>query len=86
MESAAEVLIIILSVTLSIFLIVAIVLFVYLIRLSSEIQKVAEATHRTVDEIESTVKSASKLISPVFVAELIGGYIKRFTKQSKKKR
>lgn len=84
MSTAAEILVIILSVVLAIFLIVGIVLLVYLIRLSAEIRKIATSASRTVDSIESAVSGASKWVSPVFMAELIGRYMRKFTKQSKK--
>jgi hypothetical protein len=84
MSPAAEILVIILSVVLSIFLIVAIILVVYLIRLSAEIRRITASAQKTVDHIESAVAGVSRIISPVSVADMIGRYIKKFTKQSKK--
>ena len=83
MSPAAEILVIILSVFLAIFLVVAIILGIYLIRLSAEIRKIASSAQKTVDHIESAVNGASRLVSPMFVADLIGKYIKKFTKKSK---
>jgi hypothetical protein len=85
MSGAAEILVIILSIVLAIFLIVGIILLIYLIRLSAEIRRIAQSAQKTVDHIESAVGSASRLISPVFVADLIGRYIKKFTKKSSRK-
>lgn len=85
MSPAAEILVIILSVFLAIFLIIGIILGIYLIRLSAEIRRIAEAAHKTVDNIESAVSGAAKLVSPAFVAGIIGKYIKKFTNQSKKR-
>ena len=85
MSSAAEVLVIILSIVLVIFLIAGIVLLIYLIRLSAEIRKIAASAQKTVDSIETAVSGASRMISPMFVADLIGRYIKKFTNQGKKK-
>lgn len=84
MSPAAEILVIILSVFLAIFLVVAIILGIYLIRLSAEIRRIAESAQKTVDHIESAVNGASRLISPMFVADLIGRYIKKFTNKAKK--
>lgn len=84
MSPAAEILVIILSVFLAIFLVVAIILGIYLIRLSAEIRRIAESAQKTVDHIESAVGGATRIISPMFVADLIGRYIKKFTKKSKK--
>ena len=80
MDTAAEILVIILSVVLAIFLVLAIILVIYLIRVSVEIRKITEATRRTIDTIESTVEGAAKLTSPVFVAQFLGKYIKRAVK------
>jgi uncharacterized protein YoxC len=84
MSSAAEVLVIILAVVLSVFLIVGIILTIYLIRLSAEIRRIAESAQKTVDHIESAVSGVSRIASPMFVAELVGRYIKKFTNSSKK--
>lgn len=81
MSSAAEILVIILAVVLSVFLIVAIVLAIYLIRLSAEIRKVAQSASRTADHIESAVSDATRLLSPVFIANLFGQAFKKFTKK-----
>lgn len=84
MSSAAEVLVIMLAIVLVIFLIVGIILLIYLIRLSAEIRKVAQSAGRTVDHIENAVEGVTKIASPMFVADLIGRYIKKFMKRSKK--
>lgn len=84
MSPAAEILVIILSVFLAIFLLLGIILFIYLIRLSAEIRRVTEATRRTVDSIESAVTGFTRVTSPIFIAEFIGRYVKKFMKKSKK--
>jgi len=84
MSSAAEILVVILSIVLAIFLIVSIILVIYLIRLSAEIRKIAQSAQKTVDSIESAVGGVSRLVQPVFIAQLVGKYIKKFTKQSKR--
>ncbi len=80
MNTAAEILVIILSVVLSVFLILAIILIIYLIRVSAEIRKITESARHTMDSIETTVVSAGKLTSPVFVAQFLGKYIKRMAR------
>jgi accessory gene regulator protein AgrB len=84
MGSAAELLVIILAVVLSVFLIVGIILTIYLIRLSAEIRRIAKTAAHTVDSVESVVSSVTKLTSPLFIAEIVGRYIKKFAKTSKK--
>ncbi|HRN97284.1 MAG TPA: hypothetical protein PLZ58_02445 [Candidatus Saccharibacteria bacterium] len=84
MSSAAEILVIILSVFLAIFLALAITLTIYLIVLTKQIRRVTKSAERTVGHIESTVSGISKVTSPLFVAEIIGRYIKKFKKSASK--
>jgi len=84
MSSAAEILVIILSIVLAIFLVVGIILLIYLIRLSAEIRRIAATAQKTIDDVGSTVSSIAKLTSPMFVADLVGKYIKKFTKKTKR--
>jgi len=79
MENAAEILVIILSVTLSVFLIVAIILGIYLIKLTSEIRKITKSAQNTVDHIDTAVTNVTRLTSPMLVAEMISKYIKKFS-------
>ncbi len=83
MSTAAEVLVIILSVFLAFFLILGVMLTIYLIKLTREIRNVTQAAGRTVGTIESVVSGAAKLTSPLFMAELINKYLKKFKKGKK---
>lgn len=83
MNIATEILVVILSIFLFIFLVVGIVLTIYLIKLTRDIRKVTESAGRTVTNLESIVSGASKLVSPLFIAELVGKYIKKFKKSKK---
>jgi uncharacterized protein YoxC len=83
MDIAMEILVIILSIFLAIFLILGIILSIYLIKLTRNIRQVTEAAGRTVNTIESAVAGASKIASPLFMAEIIGRYIKKFKKSKK---
>lgn len=84
MDQAAEILVIIVSCVLSIFLIVGITLGIYLIKLTSEIRRLAKSAQDTVSHIDSAVVGVSRLTSPVFIAELVNRYIKKFTSKTKK--
>jgi uncharacterized protein YoxC len=84
MSSASEILVIILSVFLAIFLLLGIILSIYLIKLTKDIREVTQSATRTVNNIESAVGGVAKLTSPLFVAEMIGRYIKKFKKSEKK--
>ena len=84
MSTAAEILVIIVSSVLSIFLIISIILGIYLIKLTAEIRRLAKTAQNTVDHIDTAVTGVSKIASPIFVAEVVGKYIKKFTKKGKK--
>ncbi|MCD8561619.1 hypothetical protein LRY29_00915 [Candidatus Saccharibacteria bacterium] len=83
MSSAAEILVIIVSSVLSIFLVVAIILGIYLIKLTAEIRRLTKTAQNTVDHIDSAVVGVSRITSPIFFAEVIRKYIKKFTKKEK---
>ena len=85
MSTAAEILVIIVSGVLSIFLIVSIILGVYLIKLTAEIRRLTSSAQSTVSHIDSAVVGVKKLTSPMFVAEMVGKYIKKFSNKSKTK-
>lgn len=85
MSPAAEILVIILSIFLFIFLLVGIILTVYLINLTRKIRKITNSAERTVDNIETAVSGATKFISPIFIAEMIARIIKKFKKSKKEK-
>lgn len=86
MSSAAEILVIILSSFLGLFLLLAIILTIYLILLTRQIRRVTQSAERTAHHIESTVSGISKITSPLFVAGIVGRYIKKFTKSNKSKK
>lgn len=85
MDQAAEILVIIVSSVLSVFLVVAIILGIYLIKLTAEIRNLAKTAQNTVSHIDSAVVGVSKLTSPLFVAEMVNRYIKKFTTKKGKK-
>lgn len=80
MNSAAEVLVVILSVFLGLFLILAITLTIYLINLTRQIRKVTNAAERTVGNLESVISGITKVISPMVVAEMITKFVKKIKK------
>lgn len=86
MTPATEILIVILSVTLTIFLVVAIILGIYLIKLTSDIRKLSRSAEKTAASIESAVTGAAKLTSPIFIADMILNMINKAKKPSKKEK
>lgn len=83
MSSASEILVIILSVVLTLFLIVGIVLLIYLIVLTRQIRKVTKSAGQTIDNFGSVVSRTSRIIQPIFVTEMINNFLKKFKKSKK---
>lgn len=84
MDQAAEILVIIVSSVLSVFLVVAIILGIYLIKLTSEIRRLTKTAQNTVSHIDSAVVGVSRITSPIFIAEMVNRYIKKFVPRHKK--
>ena len=85
MNSSAEILVIILSVFLALFLVFGIILTFYLINLTRLIRKVTKSAERTVGNLESVVSGFTKVMSPIFVAEMVSKFIKKVKKNRKDK-
>ena len=86
MDQAAEILVIIVSSVLALFLLVAIILGIYLIKLTLEIRRLAKTAQSTVSHLGTAVAGVTKLTSPLFVAEMLSRYIKKFMSSSKSKK
>lgn len=78
MSPAAEILVIILSVFLAVFLALAIALAIYLIVLTRQIRRVTNKAEKAVNNIESVASGLSKVISPMFIVELVSSLVKKF--------
>ena len=85
MSSSAEILVIILSVFLAFFLILGIILTIYLISLTRQIRRVTKSAERTVGNLESVVAGFSKVMAPIFVAEMVTKLVKKFKKSKEGK-
>ena len=85
MSSAAEILVVILSIFLAVFLILGIILTIYLIQLTQQIRKITDSAERTVENVESVVSGFAKVTSPMFAIEAITRFINSFKKCNKRK-
>lgn len=85
MSLATEILVVILSIFLALFLLLGIILTVYLIKLTRNIRELTTSASRTASTIEAAVSGIAKLTSPLFIAELVGRYIKKFKNKNSKK-
>lgn len=84
MDVATQILVIIVSIVLTIFLIIAITLGIYLIKLTSEIRQITKSAQSAVSNIDRTIIGISHLTSPVFMAQLVSKYLKKFNKKGSK--
>lgn len=83
MGPAAEILVVILSVFLAIFLIVGTILAIYLIVLTRQIRKVTKSAERTVEDFGSVVSKVSKVVQPIFIAKTVNSFMKKFKNKKK---
>lgn len=79
-----QILVIILSIFLALFLILAIVLIVQLIRVTKQIKMIATTTQSAVERVNNFASTATKLVSPAFIAKIVTDQFKKYTKGKKK--
>ena len=83
MDVAAEILVIIVSSVLFIFLVVSIILGVYLIKLTSEIRKITKSAQNAVSNIDRAVEGISRIASPIYLAKVVSRYMSKYNKAKK---
>ena len=76
----AQILVIILSVFLAMFLLLAIALMVMLIRLTKQIKNVTSVAERTAIKLETVASNAAMATSPVALVKIIKVLFNRFRK------
>ncbi|MDR0591205.1 MAG: hypothetical protein LBG75_01440 [Candidatus Nomurabacteria bacterium] len=90
MNEASQILVIILSAALAVFLVLGIMLLVMLIRLSKQIKKTATSIAHTTESVEGLVTNIAKIVSPAIVAKSIKEVFDKFkpgkTNKKEKKR
>ena len=85
MSPAAEILVVILSIALAFFLALGIALLIYLLVLTRQIRRVTKSAAKTVENFSSVVTGFSKVISPMFIAEMVSKFIKKVKRGKKEK-
>jgi len=83
--SAAEVLVIFLSVALAVFLALAIVLTIYLIVIAKRINRIAETAEEGVRGLASAAAALQRVVAPAVVTKFVSEIVGRFTDKRKKK-
>jgi predicted PurR-regulated permease PerM len=85
MNLAAEILVVILSTFLAVFLILGIVLLAYLISLTRQIRKITQSAEGAVNDLSSAISNAVKYVSPIFISEMVAKFFKKFKKDKEEK-
>jgi len=77
----AQVLVIILSIFLGIFLLLAIALTAMLIKVTKQIKTVTDSAQRTAEHIEKAVSGVSRTISPMLIMRIVAKFMKKTKKE-----
>ena len=80
MSSSAEILVVILSIALAVFLILGIILTIYLIDLTRQIRRVTNSAERTAYNLESVVSKFSTLMTPILMVKMVTDFFNKFKK------
>jgi hypothetical protein len=80
MDTAAEILVIIISSILAIFLIVLIFALVYVIKIMKQVRRISERAEHVVDSVEATASAFERAASPLAFLRIIGNIIEQTTK------
>lgn len=85
METAFNILVVILSIFLGIFLILGILILTYAWKLARAAKRIGEKAEVTVNEAQSFINSAKGAVAPAVAAKLFSKAVKNFTNKSKVK-
>ena len=83
MEDAANTLVIILSVFLAFFLLLACVLTFLLVKVTWQIKKITKTAQHTAESIDSVVTGAAKIATPAMVTKIVTSQFKKFINRRK---
>lgn len=84
--TAAEILVIILSIALAVFLVLAIVLTIYLIVIAQKIKRIAETAEQGVNGFVGMVANLQRMVAPTMVTRVFSELFDRFTGGRKDKK
>jgi predicted PurR-regulated permease PerM len=85
MDSAAEVLLIIVSVTLSVFLIVLVVALLYVISVMRQLKRISAQAENVVDSVQAAASAFERKVSPLRVLRLINNIVGHTSSGRRKK-
>lgn len=82
--SAAEVLVIFLSIALAVFLVLAIILTVYLIVVAKKIKRIADTAESGVQGFVGMIANLQRVVAPAMVTRVVSDLVSRFTSDNHK--
>jgi len=85
MNTASEILVIIVSSILTIFLIVLIVALVYTVKILKQIRRVTERAENVAGTVEAAAASFERVASPLAVLKVIGSIVEHTARMRKRK-
>jgi hypothetical protein len=83
MDTTTQVLVILLSVTLTMFLIVMIVAGIYFIQILKEVKKISLRAENVAGTVETAAEAVTRAASPLAVLKLIGNIVEQASKRRK---
>lgn len=84
MSSAAEILVVILSVALAIFIILGIICFILIIRVTRQIGDVTVNIRNISNSVDGVVKNVAQITSPIIIAKSAMEFYKNFKNKGEK--
>ncbi len=86
MDTASEILVIIVSTILAIFLVVLIVTLVYAVKILKVIRRITERAENVADSVEAAAGAFERTASPLAILKVIGNIIEQTTRIRKGRR
>jgi len=85
METASWALLIVVSATLTVFLIVMIIATVYVIKILKQVQRITEQAENAVDSMQAAAATFERSATPLALLKLIANIVSQVTRHNKKK-
>ena len=84
MSSAAEILVVILSIALAIFIVLGIVCFVLIIRVTRQIGDVTERIQNAAKNVDEMAQNIAQITSPIIITKSVMSIFKKFKSKGEK--
>ena len=85
MNTAAEVLLIIVSAVLSIFLIVAIIAMVYVIKIAKQVRQITDHAENVAESMEAAASTFKKTATPLAFLKIVGSIVENASRARKRR-